>query len=106
MADDDAVTLNRARRVRPHSTKTVNRTVSAVVRSPMVNATQAGARPKEICSTDQMVSLSVRLGKGVGCGCSYMGVGFRGFDVRDQQGNPAPGPSYCSSCATVRRGRP
>lgn len=44
-----AVTLKRASRVKPHNTKAAKNTWSSVVRRPMLNATQAGARPKEIC---------------------------------------------------------
>lgn len=101
MAEDDAVTLNRASRVSPHSTKTVSSTVSAVVRRPMLKATQAGARPKEICAASHVVSPSVRKHKRDKI---YMYI--TSGDVRDQPGNPTPGPSYCSSCATARRGRP
>jgi hypothetical protein len=47
-----AVTLKRARRVSPHSTKTARRTWSSGVRKPILKATQAGAKPKEIYAID------------------------------------------------------
>lgn len=49
------VTLNRARRVRPQRTKNVRKRWSRVVRIPSANAAAAGARPKEIY-TSQYVS--------------------------------------------------
>ena len=42
------VTLNRAKRVNPQSTKKVRSKWSAGVRAPSANAAAAGARPKEI----------------------------------------------------------
>lgn len=44
----ETVTLKRARRVRPQRTKKLRATVSTMERKPMVNATMAGATPKEI----------------------------------------------------------
>lgn len=47
----DTVTLNRARRIRPERTKNVRRIWSTGVRRPMAKAAEAGAAPKEICSS-------------------------------------------------------
>lgn len=48
LGSTETVTLKRARRVRPHSTKKASPTVSRVDRKPIVNATMAGATPNEI----------------------------------------------------------
>lgn len=55
------VTLNRARRVSPHSTKTVSRTWSSAVLNPSVKAAVAGLTPNETRSANESSSWPMRL---------------------------------------------
>src|ERR1700743_131994 len=62
----ETVTLKRASRVRPQSTKKVSSSVSTLLRRPMANAQTAGARPKEICCRQRSRQQGLRCAHQVG----------------------------------------
>ncbi len=71
----ETVTLNRARRDRPHRTKNVRNKLSRGVRSPRVNAVEAGASPNEIFILNRLMSAG-KISDGIGVG------GGSGWEMR------------------------